>query len=372
MKNWSIGLLLLFILLFGSVIGFNGVKQQLIRTALRNLPEPTHPVTVQQVNWTEWHSALEAVGFIQPHRGVTVANQLPGTVQHILFEAGQAVQMGQPLVQLESTVERSQLAAAEARYLSVRTQYQRTRQLYRRRVVAQAALEQAQANYRALIAEIHSLREIIARRQISAPFSGVVGLNQVQLGQYLSPGTPIASVQDLSAMRVHFTLPQTAITQLQVQQPVALRVDALPAQSFQGVITALEPEITPLSGLLQLQADVTNRDHLLRAGMLSRITIPHSQPSQHLVLPQTAITFTMYGETVYALTTDEAGVLRVRQITLKLGERQGAFVQVLEGLKPGDSVVTSGQVRLSHGSRVKVVESDSTTADSLLEPLPKL
>lgn len=370
MKKWSIGLLLLFILLFGSVIGFNGVKQQLVQRALRNLPEPIHPVTVQQVEWTAWHAALDAVGFIQPHRGVTVANQLAGTVQHILFEAGQQVQAGQPLVQLESAVERAQLRAAQARLSAVRTQYQRYQRLYRRRAVAPATLEQAQADYQSLMAEIQTLRKSIARRQICAPFSGVVGLNQIQLGQYLPPGTPIVSVQDLSAMRVHFTLPQTAITQLQVQQPVTLRVDALPSHTFQGMITALEPQITPLSGLLQLQADIANEAGLLRAGMLSRITIPTPQPSQNLVLPQTAITFTLYGDTVYVLTTDEAGVLRVSQITLKLGERQGAIVQVLEGLQPGDAVVTSGQMRLSHGSRVTVVEHDS--APSPPKSLPKL
>lgn len=370
MKKWSISLLCLFLLLFGSVIGFNRVKQQLIRTALQDLPEPTHLVTVQQVDWTPWHSTLEAVGFIQPHRGVTVANQLPGTVQHILFTAGQRVRARQPLVQLESAVERGQLRAAQARLLAVRTQYHRYQQLYRRQAIAQATLEQALADYQALIAEIHSLREGIARRQITAPFSGVVGLSQIQLGQYLAPGTPIVSVQDLSAMRVHFTLPQTAITQLKAQQPISLRVDALPSQAFQGVITALEPQITPQSGLLQVQADIANQDSLLRAGMLARITIPRAQPSQHLVLPQTAITFTLYGETAYVLTTDEAGVLRASQITLKLGERQGSVVQVLEGLQPGDAVVTSGQVRLSHGSRVKVVEADP--APSRLEPLPKL
>jgi membrane fusion protein (multidrug efflux system) len=370
MKKWSISLSFLFILLFGSVIGFNEVKQRLIRTALQNLPEPTHPVTVQQVEWTPWHSTLETVGFIQPHRGVTVANQLPGTVQKILFEAGQRVQAKQPLVRLESAVERAQLEGARARLPAVHTQYQRTRKLYRRQAISQSALEQALAEYQVLTAEIHTLQETIARRQITAPFSGVVGLNQIQLGQYLAPGTPIVSVQDLSAMRVHFTLPQTAITQIQTQQPVTLRVDALPSHIFQGVISALEPQITPQSGLLQLQADIANEEELLRAGMLSRITIHHTQPTQHLVLPQTAITFTLYGETAYVLTTDEAGVLRVNQITLKLGERQGSIVQVLEGLKSGDSVVTSGQVRLSHGSRVKVVESDP--APSRLEPLPKL
>ncbi|MEW9889808.1 MAG: efflux RND transporter periplasmic adaptor subunit [Candidatus Symbiodolus clandestinus] len=370
MKKWSINLSLLFIVLFGSVIGLNAFKQRMIAKAIQHLPEPSHPVSIQRIELSEWRSVLESVGFLEAYQGVTLANQLPGTVQQILFTAGETVQAGTKLLRLDSAVEQAQLQVAQAKQVAIHTHYQRSQRLYRQRAIAKEQFEQAQADYQTLMAEIKSLQESLCRRQIIAPFTGVLGLNQVQLGQYLTPGTPIVNVQDLSKLRIRFTVPQTAITQIKLQQPITIQVDALPGEQFSGVICALEPRITPHSGLLEVQADVPADNPLLRPGMLARIRIPSPTSSQQQQLPQMAVAFTLYGETAYRLIRDEQFVQRVSQVTLKVGERRDGWVQVLEGLQPGDQVVTAGQVRLSHGSRVTIIEQESVPSTS--QPLPKL
>ncbi|MGL4543996.1 MAG: efflux RND transporter periplasmic adaptor subunit, partial [Plesiomonas sp.] len=234
-------------------------------------------------------------------------------------------------------------------------------ELSKTKFVSKSSLDEAQANYASLLAQIESLKATIDHYKIRAPFSGIVGIRNINLGQYLQPGTNIVRLEEVSVMKLRFTIPQTEISRVHTGQPIDIYVDAYPQVPFKGQVTAIEPAVTAQSGLIEIQADIPNNDGRLRSGMFAQAKIILPTLADQIVIPQTAITFTLYGETAYVLQEKE-GVLRAEQITVKAGDRKGDSVHVLEGLKAGDRLVTTGQVRLSNGSKVHVVNDDPLVA----------
>lgn len=353
-------MLLIAILLFGSVIGFNLFKQKKIAEYMANRPEPEFPVTVTEVKPVDWVPVIEAIGFIEPNQGVTLANETSGVIKQIRFESGTQVTEGQPLILLDSDVEKANLKSTEAKLPAAEAKYQRYQGLFQKGSISKEAYDEAEANYFSLKADIESLKASIARREIKAPFSGVIGIRNVYLGQYLQTGSDIVRLEDTSVMRLRFTVPQNDISRINIGQAVDIFVDAYPQNPFKGSITAIEPAVNVQSGLIQVQADIPNSDGKLRSGMFARANIILPKLENQVTLPQTAITFTLYGDNVYIL-TEENGVKRVKQHVVKVGERTGDIAHILDGVKAGDLVVTSGQVRLSNDAKVRVVESDAIT-----------
>ena len=360
MKKWTFFMILIVILLFGSVIGVNMFKQQKIAEFMANRPEPEFPVTSMEVKAVDWVPVIEAIGFIEPNQGVTISNETAGIVDQITFESGTQVESGQPLVLLDSDVEKANLKSSQARLPAAKAKYERYRGLYKKGSISKEAFDEAEANYYSLSADIESLKATIDRREIKAPFSGVVGIRNVYLGEYLQTGTEIVRLEDTSVMRLRFTVPQRDISRISLKQEVDIFVDAYPDQPFKGAITAIEPAVSVQSGLIQVQADIPNSDGKLRSGMFARAHIILPKLENQVTLPQTAITFTLYGNNVYVI-TDKDGEKRVQQHVVKVGERTKDIAHILEGVKPGDTVVTTGQVRLSNGAKVRIVESDATT-----------
>ncbi|MEL6090272.1 efflux RND transporter periplasmic adaptor subunit [Plesiomonas shigelloides] len=357
MKKWVAGMLLLVIVLLGSVIGFNIFKQHMIANALANRPEPDYPVTAVDVKATNWTPTIEAIGFIDPNQGVNVSTQTAGLIKQINFQSGDKVQAGQVLVQLDDSVEVANLQASQAKLPAVRATYQRYLELSKTKFVSKSNLDEAKANYESLLAQIDSLKATIAHYKIRAPFSGIVGIRNVNLGQYLQPGTNIVRLEDVSVMKLRFTVPQTEISRIHTGQPIDIYVDAYPKVPFSGQITAIEPAVTAQSGLIEVQADIPNNDGRLRSGMFAQAKIILPTLKDQIVIPQTAVAFTLYGETVYVL-KEKDGVLRAAQLTVKAGDRRGDSVHILDGLQAGERLVTTGQVRLSNDSKVHVVNDD--------------
>lgn len=353
-------MLIIAIALFGSVIGFNIFKQQKIAEYMANRPEPEYPVTALAVAAEHWTPTIDAIGFIDPLQGVTLTSETSGIVDKINFDSGYNVEKGDTLVLLDSEVEKANLLSAEARYPAAEAKYIRYSDLYKKGAISQENFDEAKAAYLSLKADITSLKATINRRQVVAPFSGVVGIRGVNLGQYLQAGTQIARLEDTSVMRLRFTIPQDEISRIQKGQSIAIVVDAYPEKSFEGSISAIEPAVNIQSGLIQVQADIPNNEGQLRSGMFARANIILPTIENQVVLPQTAITFTLYGDNVYII-REKDGEKRVIQQVVKVGERTGDVAHILEGVEPGDVVVTSGQVRLSNHSKVRVVESDATT-----------
>ncbi len=359
MKKWTFIMLLIALVLFGSVIGFNLFKQKMITQYLANRPEPSNPITVETTKFTPWTPTIEAVGFIEPSQGVTLATQTAGVIDKISFDSGETISAGSTLLTLNSDVEQANLKSALARQPAAKAKYERYKGLYSKGSLSQEAYDDAQAAYLSLSADIESLKASIAKRTISAPFSGIVGIRNIYLGQYLQAGTAIVRLEDISNMRFHFTVPQTDISLISKQQIVDISVDAYPEQTFTGSITAIEPAVNAQSGLIQIEASIPNSDGLLRSGMFARASIRLPVLNDQIVVPQTAITYTLYGNSVY-VTKSVNDELRVEQRVVEVGERRGSVAHIVGGLEDGETVVTSGQVRLSNGSKVHIVESNAT------------
>jgi membrane fusion protein (multidrug efflux system) len=358
MKKWMAIMLLIALALFGSVIGFNMFKQKKIAEFMANRPEPEFPVTAMVTKAQDWIPTIEAIGFIEPYQGVTLSSELAGTIDKISFESGAQVKADQLLLSLDSGVEKANLQSSQAKLPAARAKFERYQNLYQKNSISRDQLDDAEASYRSLEADIESLKATITRRELRAPFGCVVGLRNVFLGQYLEPGSEIVRLEDTSVMRLRFTVPQTDISKISLGQVIKINVDAYPQAQFDGQITAIEPAVNYQSGLIQVQADIPNNEGQLRSGMFARASIILPTVKDQIVIPQSAISFTLYGENVYVIHAAD-GAKRAKQVVIKAGERRGNDVHVLSGIKAGDEIVLSGQVRLSNDTKVRVVDNDA-------------
>ncbi|SJN57154.1 efflux RND transporter periplasmic adaptor subunit [Vibrio ruber] len=360
---WTFSMLLIVIVLLGSVIGINLFKQKAMNDYFANMPEPSFPITVSQIKVQDWTPVIEAIGFIEPKQGVTLTSETSGVIKDITFESGAFVEKGQMLMTLDSAVEKANLKSAQARLPAAKAKYERYRGLYTKGSLSQESFDEAEAAYFSLSADIESLKATIARREIKAPFSGSVGIRNIYVGQYLNIGSDIVRLEDTSVMRLHFTIPQTDLSKISVGQTVDISVDAYPDDFFKGTIKAIEPAVNAQSGLVQVEANIPNSDGKLRSGMFAKANILLPVQKDQVIIPQVAIAYTLYGDSVYVV-TDKDGEKRVKQKVIKVGERKKDVAHILSGVKDGDVIVTSGQVRLSNGAKVHVVESDTLTPSS--------
>ncbi|MDF2186778.1 efflux RND transporter periplasmic adaptor subunit [Grimontia hollisae] len=366
MKKWLIMLAIAAVMATPVLYKLNDNLEKF--EAFKNMPEAEFPVTAVEMTPTAWIPTIEAIGFIEPNQGVTLTSEVSGVIETINFESGQTVKQGDVLVTLDSKVEAANLKSTQARLPAAEAKYKRYQGLFEKGSISKEALDEAEANFRSLLADVESLNASIDRRTIDAPFDGIVGLRNVFLGEYLQPGNEIVRLEDTSIMRLRFTVPQTDIAKIRLGQQIDISVDAYPDTPFTGKISAIEPAVNFQSGLIQVQADIPNNHGQLRSGMFARANIILPTIENQIVVDQTAINFTLYGENVYVL-REEEGELRAYQQVVKVGERKGHVAHVLEGLKAGDKVVTSGQVRLSNGAKVRVVESDALNPPAELPQL---
>ncbi|MEH6652073.1 MAG: efflux RND transporter periplasmic adaptor subunit [Motiliproteus sp.] len=362
MKKWIAAMLFLAIILFGSVIGFDQFKQTMIADYLANQPVPQLPVEATGVQSRDWQPRIASIGLIEPRRGVTVSASVSGLVTAIHFKSGDQVKKGQLLVELDRGVEKANLASARSRLPAIQSSYERNQTLYKRNTISKKALDDAQSEFFALKSEIESLKAVIKRREIRAPFTGVVGLREVHLGVYLEAGDQITRLQSLDAMLVRFIIPQKNLSELAIGMAVDISTDAYPEHRFTGQISALDSAVNRDSGVIHVQAEIPNSDQLLRAGMYASVEILQPLIPNALVIPTRSINFSLYGEQVYLLQETpaaEEGVapqLSVEQRSVTVAERHGEWSLISKGLQAGDRVITSGQVRLSNGAQVKLVD----------------
>ena len=362
MKKWIASAIFLAVLVFGSVIGFNMFKAQKIAEYLANRPIPEFPVTSLELQSEDWTPHLRAIGFIEPNQGVTVTNEVSGKIVKINFVSGQHLKKGDALVYLDSEVEKANLKASQGRLSSVERNYKRMLSLFSKGSVSQGDVDTAEADLLALQGQIESYQATISRRIIRAPFDGIAGLRNVFMGEYLKDGTDIVRLEDISRMQLRFTIPQNDLNKIFIGQEMNIFVDAQADTSFKGTISAIEPAVNYQSGVIQVQAHIPNQDDMLRSGMFAKANIILPTIEDQIAVPETAINYTLYGETVYIIsdqTTDAGDAFKqVDQKIIKLGESKDGDIHVLSGLKADDVIVTSGQVRLSNGAHVKLIESD--------------
>jgi membrane fusion protein (multidrug efflux system) len=354
---------------FLAVIAF--VKFQQIQTAIaasRSFQPPPEAVTTIVARSQQWEATLEAVGSVAPVQGVTLSADLPGVVDKISFESGAHVSAGQTLVTLDTRQERAQLASAEAQRELVKTNLDRSRRLLEMQLVAQADYDQVAAQFKQAVASVNEIEASIERKIIRAPFAGVAGIRQVNLGQYLRSGDAVVPLQSMNPIYVDFAVPQQQVMSVRVGDAVWASTDgSVPARSA-GRVTAINPVVDDATRNVQMQATFQNSDGLLRPGMYVTVKVVLGRRDPVIALPATAISFAPYGNSVFIVEhlkgPDGRSYLGVRQQFVKLGGSQGDRVAVLEGVKPGQEVVTSGVFKLRPGAAV-LVNNRVQPSDSL-------
>ena len=360
------------------VLALAGYKAFSIYRQIQQFSAPKPPASVAVVNAVElpWQSRLPAIGTLKAVQGVDLSLEIAGTVKALLFESGQKVRVGQPLLQLDSDVERALLGTAEADLGLAQVEHGRGSRLVGDQAISRGDFDKLAAQLKKASATVAQLKASLAKKQILAPFSGTIGIRQVDVGDYLASGTVIATLQDLSSLYVDFHVPEQALPKLAVGQQVQVSVSAYPGQSFDATISAINPRVDESTRNVLIRATQPNPDSRLLPGMFVdlQVILP-SAPSQ-IVVPESAITYSLYGNSVYVVVarqteagkpesdTQDEPQLTVERRFVKTGEHREGKVVILEGLKAGDQVVSGGQLKLDNGAHVAISADATQTSDS--------
>lgn len=362
-----LGVVLAVVLALAAYKGFS-IYQQI---QMFSAPQPAISVSAAVAREQPWQSRLPAIGTLKAYQGVDLTAEVLGTVKEVLFQSGEKVSLGQPLLQLDSEVERAILATAEAVRALARVEYQRGQDLIKRQAISKSEFDRLNAELLKAEASVTQLKAELDKKRILAPFAGTIGIRQVDTGDYLSPGTSFATLQDLSRLYVDFFLPEQDYPKLAIGQRVRLSVAAYPGEVFSGEISALNPKVEETTRNVQVRAMLPNPDNKLLPGMFANLEVllPGEQPQ--VLVPETAITYTLYGNSVYVIgeqkddkgsvVKDDKGQVRlvVERRFVETGERRDGQVLVLKGLKAGEQVVTAGQLKLDNGAHVAIVEDQA-------------
>jgi len=343
------------------VAGLGFVKFKQIQTAIAQgaaFQPPPEAVTTIVAGQEEWPATLSAIGTLAAVQGVTVSADLPGTIDRIAFDSGQWVRAGDMLAVLDTRQEQAQMAAAESQRQLARLNFNRLRGLLDENVISRAEFDRAAAEDRQTEAQVGEIRAAIERKTIRAPFSGVLGIRQVNLGQYLSAGDPVVNLQSLNPIYVNFGVPQQEAGQMHVGRSVRITTDEAAGIGVVGRISAIDSIVDQTTRNVQVQATLANPEGTLRPGMFvqTQVTLGANRPVT--ALPASAISYAPYGDSVY-IVADLKGpngetYRGVRQQFVKLGPARGDQVAVTSGVNPGDEVVTSGVFKLRNGAAVLV------------------
>jgi membrane fusion protein (multidrug efflux system) len=350
---WKRLFLVLFLLavVLGGIFGWKFYQMQQQMAGQAGPPPPV--VAVSQVKRETWPEYLKAVGSLTAVSGIAVTNEVSGQVSRIHFESGQAVQSGDVLIELDATVDLAELDGLVAAQHLAQLKMDRVSRLISERSVSQAELDEAKGALDNTTAQVVAKRALIAKKTIRAPFSGVLGIRQVDLGEYLAPGSPIVPLDALDPVYADFSLPERYLARVAVGQEIRVEAQAYPGEAFSGHIEALDPGVDKGTRSLRLRAVLTNGDQRLRPGMFAEVRVVMPTPQEVLTLPATAIVYNPYGDSVFVIQDGEGGsVVQRRQI--ETGEVRDGRVAILQGLSEGDRAVSAGQMKLRNDLPVTI------------------
>ncbi len=355
-KLW-IGIVAGLLLVVGTLGGVKAAQIGSMIKAGKSFVPPPESVASAKVESVDWAATRVGVATLVAVQAVTLGAELPGLVREVGFQSGTFVRRGQVVVRLDTSAEEAQLAAAEADASLARINLDRAMALRQGGSNAQADLDLAEARAKQADAAVRNLQAIIAKKTIRAPFDGRIAIRQVELGQVLSPGTPIVSLQSVSPIHAEFWLPQQSLAELRLGQRVRMRVDIFPGSAWEGQVTTVNPEVDVATRNVRVRATFGNPDARLRPGMFASVEVVSSETRPVLAIPATAVIYAPYGDSVFVL--DEKGGEAAkgpvaRQRSVRLGERRGDYVEVVSGLVAGETVVSGGAFKLRNGSAVAV------------------
>ena len=355
-------LVIVGLLLAGVLYGlywFNNFRQHAIATFFANNRPPPAQISAVEVKTAAVPRFASGIGSVTAIHQVTINPEVGGRVTKIFFEAGARVSAGDPLVQLNDAPERGDLANYQAQARWAETTLQRSNQLAQRQFEARETVDQKQSQLDQARAGIMKTEALIAQKLIRAPFSGQLGTRQIEVGQYLTPGAPIVTLTDLSMLYVNFTLPSQMRSEIAVGQRVNVTADAYRGRVFVAEITTIEPQVSADTRTMTIQATMSNPGNALLPGMFANAAVELPKQPDMVVLPETAVDYTLYGDSVYVIHEDGGDaqgspVLKAVRTPVKTGARWGGNVAILDGLKPGQRVVSAGQIKLQDGAQVAV------------------
>jgi membrane fusion protein, multidrug efflux system len=355
---WFIIVGLLLALLVGGLVWFNYFRGQMIAQFFANNKPPPSSVTIAEAKSEVIPNLLTAVGGLAAVHQVDVTSDVSGRITDIMFTPGATVKAGNPLVQLFDAPDQADLANFKAQATVAQLSLDRAKQLASRQFGPQATVDSAQAAYDQANAGIAKSEAIISQKLVRAPFDGELGVRHVEVGQFLTAGTQIVTLTDLSTLYANLTVTEKDSAALKVGQTVRILVDAYPGRTFEGKITAIEPQIATDTRNIRVQATLENPDHILKPGMFATTTVVLPDKPAVVTIPETAVDYTLYGDSVFLITEKKADdgktSLAAVRTFVRSGNRIGGRAEILSGLKPGDRVVAVGQLKLQSGAAVAI------------------
>jgi len=358
MVRWFIIVGLLLALLVGALVGFNAFRDHAIKQFFASNKPPPTPVSIATAKAEVIPNLLTAVGDLAAVHQVNVTSDVSGRITEIMFEAGTTVKAGSPLVQLFDAPDQGDLANFKAQAVVAQLSLDRAKQLAARQFGPQSTADQAQATFDQANAGIAKTEALISQKLVRAPFDGQLGVRHVEVGQFLTAGTQIVSLTDLSTLYANFTVTEKDSGQLKAGQTVRVVVDAYPNRNFEGKITAIEPQIATDTRNIRVQATIANPDHILKPGMFTTTTVVLPDKPPVVTIPETAVDYTLYGDSVFLLTEKKADdgktSLTAVRTFVRTGNRVDGRAEIISGVKDGDRVVAVGQLKLQSGAAVSI------------------
>jgi membrane fusion protein, multidrug efflux system len=356
--RWFIIVGLVLALLVGALVGFNAFRSHMIAQFFANNKPPPSTVAIAEAKSEVVPNLLTAVGDLAAVHQVNVTSDVSGRITDILFTAGSTVKAGSPLVQLFDAPDRGDLASFKALATGAQLALDRAKQLASRQFGPQATADAAQATYDQAVAGIAKTEALISQKLVRAPVDCELGVRHVEVGQYLTAGTQIVTLTDLSTLYANFTVTEKDSAALKVGQNVRIAVDAYPGRSFDGTINAIEPQIATDTRNIRVQATFDNPDHILKPGMFATTTVVLPDKPAVVTVAETAVDYTLYGDSVFLITEkkedDGKTSLTAVRTFVRTGNRVNGRAEILSGLKPGDRVVAVGQLKLQSGAAVAI------------------
>jgi multidrug efflux system membrane fusion protein len=371
--RWLVIVGLLLAVVLGGLYGFNRFREQAIATYFANNKPPPAQISAAEVKTEAVPRFATGIGSVTAVHQVTINPEVGGRVTKIFFEPGGMVKAGDPLVQLNDGPERGDLASYQAQARWAETTLQRSSQLAQRQFEARETVDQKQSQLDQARAMIVKTEALIAQKLIRAPFSGRLGTRQVEVGQYLTPGAPIVTLTDLSTLYINFTLPARMRPEIAVGQRVNVTADAFPGRTFVAEITTIEPQVSADTRTMTVQATMENPDNALLPGMFVNAAVVLPPLPDVMVLPETAVDYTLYGDSVYVVREDGKDgngrpILKAVRTPVKTGARVGGKVVILRGLEPGQQVVAAGQIKVQNGAQVAITGEPAPQPPAELTP----
>jgi multidrug efflux system membrane fusion protein len=359
MKKYNLIIIILILVIIGAV-----AKKFVPFMFMKPFTMPPTQVSVVEAKKEKWDTSLRAIGTLEAVNAVNLSTEIDGKVTNISFNSGQAVKQGDLLVKLFDNSEKANLLKAKAQYKLAQISLERAKKLLTNKYSTQASVDQCEANLESADADVKSAEASLSKKNIIAPFNGVTGINQIKLGQYLQPGTNIATLTDLSKIYINFTQPEKDRNNLKVGQQVIAKVEAFPGKDFLGSISAIDPQVDPSTRNIKVQATIINKDSLLNPGMFAEVNSVIESNGEVITIPETAVDYSLYGNVVYIVEAKDNKLYATAKY-VKIGDKKNDKVAIIEGLSENQKVIANGQVKITNGAEIVISDNKLPHSEKL-------